>query len=663
MQRTRVGSLAALLGLLAVAAAGAAVLAAPTAITGPVSAVGGTTATLNGTVNPGGNATGWWFEFGTSTAYGSKTSETPAGSGSANVAVSKGLTGLTPATTYHYRLVAKSSAGTSNGTDGLFTTASPPTVATGAASGVGPTVATVSGTVNPNGQPTTWLFEVGQSTSYGSRTAAQDAGSGTSARSVSAALTGLAPGRTYHYRLLATSSAGTTTGADATFVTAEPPAATTLAASSIGTTSAKLNARVDPNGRPTSYVFELGTTAGYGTATASSSAGSGSSAVSVSRTVTGLKPGTQYHFRVVASSDAGKTAGSDLTFTTQAPPAVATGPASAVGPTTASLGGTVNPNGRSTSVYVEYGTTTRYGSRTSTRSVGSGTAVVTVAIPVSRLSPGVTYHFRLVGSSALGTTRGLDMSFATTGAPGAVTGPVEYTSLSLTSARVSGTVSPRGLPTTWWFEYGRTRAYGFRTPVSGADGAGDIRVAAELTGLGAGMRWHYRLVAQSAAGTTAGADASFATPPRPLDASGRPLRCTVVGTQGPDLLRGGPGRDVVCGLGGNDRLLGAGGGDVLVGGPGADVLDGGTGNDALYGGAGADLLAGRSGNDLLDGGAGADRLVGGIGRDHLIGRAGNDVVLAADGGRDVIEGGPGRDIATIDRALDRVVGVERRRFA
>ena len=74
-----------------------------------------------------------------------------AGSGSANVAVARAVTGLAPATTYHYRLVARSSGGTTYGADGLFTTASPPTAVTGAATGVGPTGATVGGTVDPNG--------------------------------------------------------------------------------------------------------------------------------------------------------------------------------------------------------------------------------------------------------------------------------------------------------------------------------------------------------------------------------------------------------------------------------------------------------------------------------------------------------------------------------
>ena len=651
---------AALLSLATVATA--ATLAAPTAITGTVSAVGGTTATLNGTVNPAGLATDWWFEYGTTTSYGSKTGATAAGSGTANVSVSKALTGLTASTTYHYRLVAKSSGGTTNGADGLFTTASPPTAVTGAASGVGPTSATVGGTLNPNGQATTWWVEYGTSTSYGSKTAVQDAGSGTASKTVTTTLAGLGAGRTYHFRLVAQSSAGTTNGLDASFVTAEPPVATTSAAGSIASTSVKLNGRVDPNSRSTTYLFEYGTTTSYGSKTSSSSAGSGTSSIAVSKTVNGLKPGTLYHFRVVATSDAGTSTGADLTFTTQAPPTVAAAPATGIGPTSATLGGTVNPNGRSTSVYVEYGTTTRYGSRTASRSAGSGTGVITVAIPVSGLKAGLTYHFRLVATNALGTSRSADAAFTTLGAPIVATGPVDLGSLSVTSARVNGTVNPRGSTTSWWFEYGRTRAYGFRTPSTTANGTADIQASALLTGLSPGVRWHYRLVAQSSAGTSTGLDASFGTPARPLDPAGRPVRCTIVGTQGPDTIRGGPGRDVICGLGGNDRILGGGGGDVVYGGPGNDFVDGGMGNDVLRGGPGDDELAGRSGNDLLEGGAGSDHLVGGNGVDRLLGGAGIDAIAALDGRADVVNGGAGADVATLDRALDRVTLVERRRY-
>ena len=161
-----------------VVAGAAAVAAAPTAITGPVGSVGPSSASVSGTVNPGGQATTWHVEYGTSTSYGSQSASASVGSGSANVAVSRSLSGLAAGTAYHYRVVATNGAGTSRGADGIFTTLSAPAVVTGAASGVTPTTATLNGTVDPNGRATTWYFEYGTSTSYGTKTAVKDAGSG-----------------------------------------------------------------------------------------------------------------------------------------------------------------------------------------------------------------------------------------------------------------------------------------------------------------------------------------------------------------------------------------------------------------------------------------------------------------------------------------------------
>ena len=604
----------------------AATAAAPTALTGPVNAVGGSTATVTGTVNPGGAATDWWFEYGTSTSYGSKTGTTTTGTGSTNIAVNASLTGLSPATTYHYRLVAKNASGTSNGADGVFTTASPPVVVTSAATGVGPTTATLGGTVNPNGQATSWYVEYGTSTSYGSKSATASAGSGTSSTAVSVAVSGLTAGRTYHFRLVATSSAGTTHGGDVTFVTAQPPSVSTSAASSVTATGARLNGGVDPNGRTTTYYFEYGTTTSYGSKTSSSSAGSGTNAVSVFKTVSGLTGGTTYHFRIVATSDAGTVTGADRTLTTLSAPAVTTGPADQIGPTSARLSASVNPAGRSTTWYFEYGTSVSYGSRTASTSAGSGTSALTVYATPANLQAGATYHYRVVATNNVGTSRGADGTFTTTGAPAVATGPVTFTSLSLTSAEVNGTLDPRGLATTWWFEFGRTRAYGFRTAeMQVAAGTATARVSSLLQSLAPGRRWHYRLVARSAAGASAGADASFATPPRPLDALGRPVRCTIVGTQGADVIRGTTRRDVICGLGGNDTILGRGGDDVVYGGPGADVINGGLGHDRIFGGGG------------------------------------RDTVHVRDGRRDVVAGGPGNDLAIVDQRLDRLTSVERRR--
>jgi hypothetical protein len=95
-------------------------IAAPVATTGAVSAVAKTTATLSGVVTPGGQPTGFFFQYGLSSSYGDTT--TVAHTGSDPQAVLAALSGLSPVTTYHYRLVAINDSGTSYGADASFKT-------------------------------------------------------------------------------------------------------------------------------------------------------------------------------------------------------------------------------------------------------------------------------------------------------------------------------------------------------------------------------------------------------------------------------------------------------------------------------------------------------------------------------------------------------------
>jgi hypothetical protein len=221
---------------------------------------------------------------------------------------------------YHYRVVATSSEGTTNGGDQTFTTPGPPIVTTAAASGISASGATLNGTVNPTGLATTWWFEYGPTTFYGTEIPLVhgDAGSGSVAVPVSIALTGLAPGTTYHYRVRANNGqAGD--GNDMTFTTLDPPVATTGGASAITPSAASVAGTVDPNGKATTFRFEYGTTLGYGSQV-SGSAGSGTSPVSVSGALSGLAPSTTYHYRLVATNADGTDTGGDATFTTAAAP-------------------------------------------------------------------------------------------------------------------------------------------------------------------------------------------------------------------------------------------------------------------------------------------------------------------------------------------------------
>jgi Fibronectin type III domain len=199
---------------------------APTVTTSAATSVTGTGATLNGSVNPNGQQTSYAFQWGPTTGYGHETTLTSAGSGTGTSSVSATLSSLASGTTYHFRIIAISGGGTSVGADQSFTTTgtppapSPaPNATTGTSSNVGFSGATVTGTVNPSGQATTYYFEYGPTSNYGFETSPTDAGSSVTSQAVSASLSGLASGTSYHYRLVAVSNGGTALGDDESFTT------------------------------------------------------------------------------------------------------------------------------------------------------------------------------------------------------------------------------------------------------------------------------------------------------------------------------------------------------------------------------------------------------------------------------------------------------------
>jgi hypothetical protein len=217
---------------------------------------------------------------------------------------------------------------------------------TGSPNSVTTTSATLTGALNPEGQPTTYSFEYGRTTSYGSHTAQTSAGGGSSGVNVSAAIGSLTPGTTYHYRLVATNGSGTSRGSDKTFTTSrlQPvPTVLTGAVRAVTLTSATLQGRVNPQGTTTSYYFQYGTTTAYGGHTRTTNAGSGTKELSVEAAIGSLSPGTLYHYRIVATNRAGTALGADRTFTTVGPSRVtlAASPGTIVFGQSAALTGTV----------------------------------------------------------------------------------------------------------------------------------------------------------------------------------------------------------------------------------------------------------------------------------------------------------------------------------
>ena len=107
-------------------------------------------------------------------------------------------------------------------------------------------------------------------------------------------------------------------------------------------------------------------------------------------------------------------------------PTASTEPPSAVTTTSATLHGTVNPNGTSTVYHFEYGTSTSYGSSTEITDAGSGTGDVSVNAPITGLSQNTDYHYRLVAENEAGIVYGDDQTFVTNNSGTTIHIPSDY---------------------------------------------------------------------------------------------------------------------------------------------------------------------------------------------------------------------------------------------
>jgi Ricin-type beta-trefoil lectin domain/Ricin-type beta-trefoil lectin domain-like len=196
----------------------------PVATTDEATGVSANEATLKASLNPHGAATTYYFEYGPTSAYGSKAPATPAsgGSGYSTGGVVQTVTGLSEGSDYHYRVVVQNEYGTVKGADRTFTTPLMPEAVTEGSEAVEANDAILTGSIDPNGEDTSYQFEYGTTTSYGSTVAlgtGMEAGSGPQPVEVMAAPTYLQPETTYHYRVVAKSDAGKDLGVDKTVTT------------------------------------------------------------------------------------------------------------------------------------------------------------------------------------------------------------------------------------------------------------------------------------------------------------------------------------------------------------------------------------------------------------------------------------------------------------
>ncbi len=326
-------------------------------------------------------------------------------------------------------------AGRTNPPDiGAYQFSTNPVVTTIAATVIGLTVATLNGTINANNSTVTSGFEYGLTLAYGTAVAGVPASvTGASVTPINAVLSGLVPCTLYHYRATGISGGMTINGGDLTFTTSNAtPTSTTTAASGVTATTATLNGTINGNTLSTTVNFDYGLTIAYGTTVPGvPSPVTGAAPTSVSAAISGLLPGTLYHYRVRGTNTCGTGNGTDLTFTTPAlAPTVVTLAATGVTTTGATLNGTVTANGASTTVTFDYGLTVAYGTTVpGIPSPVTGNIATAVSATLSGLLGNTTYHYRVNGVNSVGTSNGNDMTFITvcpiSGPAGPITGPTQ----------------------------------------------------------------------------------------------------------------------------------------------------------------------------------------------------------------------------------------------
>src|SRR5262249_36161165 len=237
-------------------------------------------------------------------------------------------------------------------------------------------------------------------------------------------------------------------------------------------TSIQLNTLINPNeGGATTFHYDYGTTSAYGSSTPeSASIGSDSNFHEASQGIEGLSPGTEYHYRIVATGPGGPYEGEDETFTTlPLAPTVADSTVTERSPTGARVNADVKPGFGATVVYFEYGETSAYGSATIPGPpLAADNDPHPVGAMLSGLSPDTTYHYKVVAINFNGSATSPDLTFTTGGTPH-VSGE-SISSVTETTAALSAVINPNLSNATYHVEYGQSSSYGSSTNESSSIG-------------------------------------------------------------------------------------------------------------------------------------------------------------------------------------------------
>jgi hypothetical protein len=477
--------------------------------------------------NTGTLPTDVWFEYGTSqyNLYQTTSHDTY----SSARTVQKVVPGLSPDTMYYYRCMGQNTKSVDKGSVVSFRTnktyvppaQNAPTLTTQSATNIRQTYATLNCSVNPNGSTTSARFEWGTTQSLGHTTSSQ---SHYSSATMSQDVPGLIANTTYYYRCSGENAGGSATGSILSFRTGQAytgsaPSVTTKSVSNVSETSAVFRCSLDDTGDlATDVWFEYGTSQNNLYQTTSHDTYSSSRIVE--KTVSRLSSNTTYYYRCVGQNAKGVDEGSVVSFRTDdngwnngSAPIVNTLSASNITYSSANVACSIDPNGATSDVWVEYGDSTSMSQSTSRQSYSSST---TTSQYLSGLQSGRTYYYRCAAQNSYGTTYGSRLSFVTINQqhyvdqrPYASTN--QATNVTSSSATLNGYVSYQGDGSVdRWFEYGPTMSLEYTTNRQ-SQGYSSGNVTESVYNLRDNTTYYYRVAASNSAGTTYGNILSFRT--------------------------------------------------------------------------------------------------------------------------------------------------------
>ncbi|MDM7998905.1 MAG: hypothetical protein QUS33_02600 [Dehalococcoidia bacterium] len=446
------------------------------------------------------------FEWGVTTDYGNET--TPELLKDAGLYEAT-LTGLSPNTTYHFRVKAVGSSGTTYGPDMVFTTGPGTCVVTTPATSVSTSSAILNGSLtslDASGSAAV-SFEWGTATgSYPYSTAPQT----TSVTGpFSAVLADIDSGTTYYFRAKAVGDGDPVYGSEVSFTTLTPPSVTTNDATNVATSSATLRAELTSLGTAASVTvsFEWGAASGlYAHTTADQQlAATGTFTADLA----GLSEGTTYYFRARAVGDGAPVYGAEQSFTTLTPPKVTTNDATNITATSATLCGELTSLGTAAAATVSFEWWAGDGSYAGTTGSQLMADVGAFCADLGGLHPGTTYYFRAVAAGDGAPVRGPQKTFTTLSTPPSVR-TTSATAVHCTSAILNGILDSLGTAegVDVSFEWGLTTAYGQESAVHTRTATGEF--SSPVTGLLPGTTYHFRARAVGD-GVVYGADMMFTT--------------------------------------------------------------------------------------------------------------------------------------------------------